>query len=176
MVLNNVSAGRVTDGKDSDSNCTDFKVQPATVLSAASADGATNIKVASVADFAAGQTVMLDTGTNRETATIVLVGTAGATTVGTAVAAGDTVIPVASPAGFSVGQTIAIERESATIAAVGGGPGGARITLARPLTSAHAAGAALSGTGITLAGALAHAHPGGAQLLVSLPTPGAPNR
>ena len=42
---------------DTDSNCTDFLLQPATTLSAASAAGATNIKVASVADFGAGQTI-----------------------------------------------------------------------------------------------------------------------
>jgi len=175
-VVNNTSAGRLPDGNDSDSNCTDFRVQPATTLSAAVAAGATNIKVANVADFVAGQTVMLDMDANQESAVIATVGTAGGTTVATATAAGDTVIPVASPAGFSVGQAIIIERESATVAAVGGGPGGARITVTRPLTAAHAAGASVSGTGITLAGALAHAHASGAQLLTNLPTPGAPNR
>src|ERR1019366_8307764 len=56
------SAGRFPDGLDTDSNCTDFLLQPATTLSAASAAGATNIKVASVADFGAGQTIMIDTG------------------------------------------------------------------------------------------------------------------
>ena len=45
----NRSAGRFPDGADTDSNCTDFLMQPATTLSAASAAGATNIKVASVA-------------------------------------------------------------------------------------------------------------------------------
>ncbi len=86
---------------DTDSNCTDFLVQPATTLSAASAAGATNIKVASVADFAAGQTIMIDTGANLETAVIATVGTAGATTVGAATNVGATVIPVASAIGFT---------------------------------------------------------------------------
>src|SRR5438034_5260735 len=90
-VASNRSAGRFPDGLDTDSNCTDFMVQPATTLSAASAGGATNIKVASVADFAAGQTIMIDTGASLETAVIATVGTAGATTVGAATSAGATV-------------------------------------------------------------------------------------
>ena len=94
------SAGRFPDGADTDSNCTDFLLQPATTLSAASAAGATNIKVASVADFAAGQTIMIDTGANLETAVIATVGTAGATTVGAATNVGATVIPVASAVGL----------------------------------------------------------------------------
>ena len=72
-----------------------FPDEPATTLSAASAAGVTNIKVASVAGFAAGQTIRIDTGANLETAVIATVGTAGATTVGTATDAGATVIPVA---------------------------------------------------------------------------------
>ena len=47
----NRSAGRFPDGADTDSNCTDFLTQAATTLSAASAAGATNIKVASVEGF-----------------------------------------------------------------------------------------------------------------------------
>ena len=105
----NRSAGRFPDGADTDSNCRDFQLQTATTLAAASAAGANNIKVASVADFAAGQTIIIDTGANRETAVIATVGTAGATTVGTATEAGATVIPVASAAGFSAGQTITID-------------------------------------------------------------------
>ena len=177
----NRSAGRFPDGVDTDSNCTDFLLQPATTLSAASAAGATNIKVASVADFAAGQTIMIDTGANLETAVIATVGTAGATTVGAATNAGATVIPVASAAGFSAGQTITIDsganHETAVVAsATAGGRGGATITVAAPLTLAHAAGAQISGTGITLTAALTRAHAGGAQVASNLPTPGAPNQ
>ena len=123
----NRSAGRFPDGADTDSNCTDFLTQPATTLSAASAAGATNIKVASVAGFDAGQTIMIDAGANLETAVIATVGTAGATTVGAATGAGATVIPVASAAGFSAGQTITIDSganyETAVVASADGGRG-----------------------------------------------------
>ena len=177
----NRSAGRFPDGLDTDSNCTDFLLQPATTLSAASAAGATNIKVASVADFAAGQTIMIDTGASLETAVIATVGTAGATTAGAATNVGATVIPVASGAGFSAGQTITIDsganHETAVVASTtGGGRGGARITVAAPLTFAHAAGAQVSGTGITLTGALTRAHASEAQVASDVPTPGAPNK
>jgi hypothetical protein len=178
----NRSAGRFPDGVDTDSNCTDFLLQAATTLSAASAAGATNIKVASVADFAAGQTIMIDTGASLETASIATVGSAGASTVGAATNVGATVIPVANGAGFSAGQTITIDsaanRETAIVAATtGGGRGGAAtITVAAPLTLAHAAGAQVSGSGITLAAALTQAHASGAQVGSNLPTPGAPNQ
>jgi hypothetical protein len=183
------SAGRFPDGLDTDSNCNDFLLQPATTLSAASAAGATNIKVASVADFAAGQTIMIDTGANLQTAVIATVGTAGATTAGAATNAGATVIPVAGGAGFTAGQTITIDsganQETAVVAATtgggrggrGGGPGaGATITVAAPLKSAHAAGAQVSGTGITLTAALTQAHASGAPVASDVSTPGAPNK
>jgi hypothetical protein len=181
----NRSAGRFPDGLDTDSNCTDFLLQPATTLSADSAAGATNIKVASVADFAAGQTIMIDTGASLESAAIATVGTAGATTVGAATNVGATVIPVASGAGFSAGQTITIDgganHEMAVVASTtgggrGGSGGGATITVAAPLTFAHAAGAQVSGSGITLTAALTQAHASGAQVAGGAPTPGAPNQ
>jgi hypothetical protein len=182
------SAGRFPDGLDTDSNCNDFLLQPASTLSAASAAGANNIKVASVADFGAGQTIMIDTGASLETAVIATVGTAGATTVGAATNVGATVIAVASGAGFSAGQTITIDsganQETAVVAATtggrGGGPGrggaGATITVTAPLKSAHAAGTQVSGSGITLTTALTKAHASGAQVASSVPTPGAPNQ
>jgi hypothetical protein len=182
------SAGRVPDGHDTDSNCADFQLQPATNLSAASAAGATNIKVASVADFAAGQTLTIDTGANLETAVIATVGTAGATTAGTATGAGATVIPLASGAGFTAGQTVTIDsgpnQETAVVASAtfggrgGGGRGGAgaTVTVSAPLKMPHAAGAQVSGTGITLATALTKAHASGTQVATALPTPGAPNQ
>ena len=184
----NRSAGRFPDGADTDSNCRDFLLQAATTLSADSAADANNIKVASVADFGDGRTIIIDAGENRETAVIATVGTAGATSVGAATDMGATVIPVASAAGFNPGQTITIDsgenRETAVVASVtgpgrGGGrgvPGGAAITVAAPLTIAHAVGAQVSGTGITLAGALTKAHAGGAQVVGGSPTPGAPNQ
>ncbi|HEY7423790.1 MAG TPA: arabinofuranosidase catalytic domain-containing protein [Gemmataceae bacterium] len=176
----NRSAGRFPDGVDTDSNCADFLLQPATILPTASAAGATNIKVASVADFVAGQTILIDTGADMETAVIATVGTAGGATVGSATNVGATVIPVTSGAGFSAGQTITIDNganhETAVVASTAGGRGGARITVAAPLTFAHAAGAQISGSGITLTAALTKAHAGGAQVAASLPTPGAPNQ
>jgi hypothetical protein len=187
------SAGRFPDGANTGSNCRDFQVQTAMILAADSAAGANNIKVASVADFAAGQTINIDTGANRETAVIASVGTAGGTTVGTATDVGATAIPVANAIGFNAGQTITIDSgtnlETAVVASVTGGgrgrggfgggrggPGGASITVAAPLTIAHAVGAQVSGTGITLAGALTKAHASGAQVGSSGPTPGAPNQ
>jgi len=174
------SAGRFPDGADTDSNCTDFLLQPATTLAAASAAGATNIKVASVADFAAGQTVTIDSGSSLDTAVIAAVGTAGATTIGAATTAGATVIPVASAIGFIAGQSIAIDtgasQEAAVVASVTGGRGGATIALAAPLTQAHTAGTQVSGSGITLAAPLTQAHAGGAPVASGTPTPGTQNR
>src|SRR5689334_20574578 len=43
-----------------------FRTQPATMLSA----GATNIKIASVAELRAGLTILIDTGANQEKAVI----------------------------------------------------------------------------------------------------------
>jgi hypothetical protein len=182
----NRSVGRFPDGLDTDSNCTDFLLQPATILSATSAAGANNIKVASVADFAAGQTITIDAGANLETAVIAAVGTAGATTAGAATDVGATIIPVASGAGFTAGQTITIDsganQETAVVAATTGGRGGrgggpgATITVAAELKSAHAAGALVSGSGITLTAALIRAHGIGSQVASDVPTPGAPNK
>jgi len=174
------SAGRFPDGADTDSNCTDFLVQPATTLPAGSAAGAINIKVASVADFSGGQAITIDTGTNLETAVIATVGTAGATTAGAAVNAGATAIPVAGAIGFSAGQRITIDsgpnEETAVVASTAGGRGGATIAVTAPLTFAHAAGTSIAGTGITLARPLTRAHAAGAQVASDLPTPGAPNK
>jgi hypothetical protein len=174
----NTSAGRFPDGVDTDSNCKDFLWQAASTLSMPSAAGATNIKVASVAGFEAGQTVMIDTAANLETAVIATVGTAGATGVRAATAAGASVIPVSSAAGFSPGQTITIgsgaDYETTVVVSTTRFPAAA-ITVAAPLTVAHAAGAQVSGTGITLNAALTRAHAIGAQVKDDVPTPGAPN-
>jgi hypothetical protein len=179
----NKSAGRFPDGADTDSNCDDFLVQSATILAAASTAGANNIKVASVAGFSAGQTIMVDVGGDRETAVIATVGTAGATTVSTAANAGTTVVAVASRSGFTAGQSIVIDigasQETAVVVSIAGGGRsgpGTTVTLAAPLTVAHAAGAQVSGTGITLTGRLSRAHASGAQIADNVPTPGAPNR
>ena len=172
------SAGRYPDGGDTDSNCTDFLTQAAATLAAASDTGATNIKVATVQGFDAGQKITIDTGASVETAVIAKVGTAGATTVGTSTDAGVTVIPVASVIGFREGQTITMDSgtnaETAVVASIRRF-GATSITVATPLTHAHAAGAHLSGTGIDLAAALTRAHAVGAQIYDNVPTPGAPN-
>jgi hypothetical protein len=182
------SAGRYPDGADTDSNCADFQLQPATTMAAAASAGATNIKVASVADFAAGQRLQIGAGDSLETVTIATVGTAGATTASAAVGAGATVIPVATPFGFTPNQSITIDtganQETAVVASFGrGGRGGfgrggvgPSLTLAAPLTRAHAAGAPISGTGITLTAPLARAHESGSQVATDLPTPGAANQ
>jgi non-reducing end alpha-L-arabinofuranosidase len=179
-VTTNRSAGRFPDGLDNDSNCTDFLVQPATTLPAGSVAGAANVKVASVADFAPGQTITIDTGASLETAVIAAVGTAGATTVRVDTKMGETVIPVVSGIGFRVGQTISIgsgaNQETAVVASTAGfGRGGARINVTAPLALTHAAGAQVSGTGITLTAALTKTHASGAQLNSTVPTPGGPN-
>jgi len=186
----NRSAGRFPDGADTGSNYRDFLLQTTTTLSADSSAGANNIKVASV-DFGVGQTIFIDSGTNRESAVIATVGTPGASTVRTETATGATVVPVASGAGFGAGQTITIDSgtnlETAVVASIsGGGRGGfggsrggsgnASITVATPLTIAHAVGAQVSGTGIILTAALARVHESGAQIAGNVPTPGAPNR
>ncbi|MGB8260281.1 MAG: lamin tail domain-containing protein, partial [Terracidiphilus sp.] len=174
----NASAGRYPDGADTGSNCTDFLSQAATTLRAATPAGATNIKVASVDGFEAGQTILIDTGANLETAVVATVGTAGGTTMGAASNAGATVIHVASVVGFSSGQTITIDSgagaETAVVASTTWWD--STINVAAPLSHAHAAGAQVSGTGVTLAAALTRAHASGAQVTDNLPTPGAPNR
>ena len=124
-----VSRGRFPDGADADANCTDFLLQVATSLSAAAPAGASNIKVASVADFAAGQSVMVDAGAQFETAVIAEVGTAGATTIDAATAPGATVLSVTDTMGFTAGQAITIDggaaRETAVVVSTtrGGRPG-----------------------------------------------------
>jgi non-reducing end alpha-L-arabinofuranosidase len=186
VTLPNRSMGRFPDGFDTDSNCTDFLLQSTTVLPAASAAGATNIKVANVADFAAGQKILIDTGASLETAVIATVGTAGATTIATATSVGATVIPVAGGAGFIAGQAITIDtganRETAVVVAATGGRGGGRggpgatVSISAPLKLAHAGGAAIAGTGITLTTPLTQAHAIGAPVANNIPTPGAPNQ
>jgi non-reducing end alpha-L-arabinofuranosidase len=173
----NTSAGRSPDGVDTGSNCMDFVTEPATLLSAASVPGATNLKVASVAGFDAGQTIRVDSGANLETAVIATVGTPAATTVGTATSAGTTVIPVGSVAGFNAGQAIMVGSDATSERAVVAATDRLRmtVTVAAPLTNAHAAGVAVAGTGITLTAALTRPHAHLAQVAGNAATPGAPN-
>jgi hypothetical protein len=178
----NKSSGRFPDGADTDSNCSDFLTQSTTTLLAPTAAGAENIKVASVAEFSSGQTILIDTGVNVETVLIGTVGTAGATTTTNAVAAGATVISVAATTGFSAGQTLTVDSgansEMVTVVSIsGGGRGGAStITVTAPLRLVHPAGAPISGSGIALTTTLKRPHESGVQIVSDVPTPGAPNK
>ncbi len=184
----NKSIGRFPDGADTGSLCRDFLTQTVTTMPAASASGDANIKVASVADFRAGQTIIVDSGANQESAIIATLGTPGATTANAATAAGATVIPLSGPAGFSAGQAITIDsganaETAAVVSATGGGRGGrggpapgATVTLGAPLKFAHATGIQITGTGITLAAPLTKPHGAGTPVASALPTPGAPNQ
>ena len=98
-----------------------------TTLAAPAMTGVATIQVASVANFAAGQTVSIDTGAARETGTIAAVGTAGPAGTGltltapltaahatraavaTVTPAGATAIPVASTSGITAGDTLYID-------------------------------------------------------------------
>jgi hypothetical protein len=172
------SAGRYPDGEDTDSNCRDFVVQPGTTLAAASEAGATNLKVASVADFAPGQAIQIDTGTSLESATIAAVGAAGATTTTAATSSAATVIPVTTAFGFVAGQIVTVDtganQERAIIASITGGRSPA-LTVATPLARAHADGVQVSGSGLTLGKPLSQAHASGTPIVSGAPTPGAPN-
>jgi hypothetical protein len=184
----NLSAGRFPDGRDTDSNCSDFLAQSSASLSIASVVGANNIKVASVAGFEVGQKIVIDAGENLESVVIASVGTAGGATVSAAVDVGVTTIPVTSIAGFENGQTIAIDsgasHETVVIASItrgrrafGNNPGrDATITVTAPLKFAHAQGVQVSGSGITLTTPLTRVHDSGAQIANGVPTPGASNK
>jgi non-reducing end alpha-L-arabinofuranosidase len=175
----NTSTGRFPDGADTDSNCTDFSTQAAASLSATSAVGATNIKVASTEGFRPGETVHIDSGANTETAVIAAVGTACATTVRTSTDAGATLLPAESVTGFVKGQTITIDEGANSETAVVSSSrarGAATITVVAPLARGHAAGAQISGSGISLTTPLTRTHTKGAQVSDNIPTPGAPNQ
>jgi hypothetical protein len=178
-VATNTSAGRFPDGADTDSNCTDFLTQAVATLPATSPAGATNIKVSSIEGFRPGQTILIDSGANLETAVISTVGAAGGTTLTTPTQVGATVLPTANVTGFSKGQTISIgdgaNSETAVVFSTRA-RGGATITLAAPLARAHAAGEQISGSGISLTTPLTRTHSSGAQVSDNVPTPGAPNQ
>ncbi|HEX3987147.1 MAG TPA: arabinofuranosidase catalytic domain-containing protein [Acidobacteriaceae bacterium] len=173
----NTSAGRFPDGADTDSNCADFITSPATTLSALAPPGSTNIKVASVDRFGAGQSIRIGEGATLETAVIAKVGTAGATTIVASTVASATVLHVGSTMGFKDGQSLAVgsgpDSEKAVISFIT--PWDSTITLAAPLGHAHPEGAEISGTGITLARPLTRQHASKEQVTGNLSTPGAPN-
>ena len=186
----NKSAGRYPDGKDSDSNCSDFLLQNTVTLAAASNTGSKNIKVSSVSDLIVGQKVIIGSGNNSETATIATIGTAGGTTVGTATKSGTTAILVANVQGFNSGQTITIDKgskeEKAVIASIararrrfGRGNNNAQtdtINVTMPLKLAHASDVQVSGSGINFTMPLKMAHDNSTQVASNVPTPGEPNQ
>jgi non-reducing end alpha-L-arabinofuranosidase len=178
-VATNTSAGRFPDGADTDSNCTDFLTQAVATLSATSPPGATNIKVTSMEGFRPGQTILIDSDANLETAVISTAGTAGATTLSTSVGVGATVLHTANVTGFGKGQTISIDdganSETAVVSSIRARDG-ATITLTAPLARPHASGGQISGSGISLTTPLTLAHTSGAQVSDNVPTPGAPNQ
>jgi non-reducing end alpha-L-arabinofuranosidase len=183
-----LSAGRFPDGLDTDSNCSDFRVQSSAALAAASAAGADNLKVSAVEGFAAGQTVVIGRGDSRETAVVAEVGTAGGTTAIAAADAGATALTVAGIEGFAAGQAVTVgagdSRETAVVASFTRGRRAfgdmkavdATVTFGAPLAFAHAAGDPVSGSGVTLSGPLARTHEAGTPVANGAPTPGGPNR
>jgi hypothetical protein len=178
-IATNTSAGRFPDGADTGSNCADFLSQTAAALSTASPAGVSNIKVTNVEGFSTGQTILIDSGTSLETATIATVGTAGATTLRTATEAEATILPVTSAAAFGRNQTITIDSgQNAETAVVlfARNNGAAALVLAAPLAHAHAPGAQISGSGISITNPLTRAHAVGAPVSNGVPTPGAPNQ
>ncbi|AXB80147.1 hypothetical protein TQ38_026450 (plasmid) [Novosphingobium sp. P6W] len=183
----NSSAGRLPDGRDTDSNCNDFLTQAATVLPNGANAGSNVINVETVKDFAPGQSIMIGADAGAETVTIASVGTAGIIKSSAAVAAGETVIPIGGPKvgsgfrhGFVAGQAVTIgegaSRQATTVLAVQGGPNGLRMTIGDPFRSAQPAGTLVAGTGITLSRALTKDHAVNSQVSSDQPTPGAPNR
>ncbi len=175
----NRSAGRFPDGADTDSNCTDFLVQPATTLPTGAIAGDTTVKVMSVSGFHSGQPILVGTGAAVEPVTIKTVGTAGATTSTEGTRAGETEIPVMSVFGFEPGDAITIgsgsETESVNVASRRGFDR-SMLIIAAPLQQAHSAGSQVSGTGLALTSGLSRAHAPGSPVEVNLPTPGAPNQ
>jgi len=173
------SAGRFPDGADTDSNCMDFVVAPATVLPFGSKAGSTILQVADVTGFRAGETVLIDAGAEAERAAVSNVGTGGGTTTSKDVAAGEKTIPVVSPFGFRNGQTITVgsgaDAETMTVAAIRRFEGPS-IVLEAPLKQAHGPGSQVSGTGLTLGSPLTRVHAARSTVRVNSPTPGSANQ
>ncbi len=156
-----------------------------TTLTLPAAAGDTNLKVAGVNNFIAGDTLRI----GADTATITAVGTqARSTTLFAAAAAGATNVKVATTTGLAAGDALRVDGETVTIATVG--TQGRNTTLSAATTAGAtnikvasvtgmAAGdpivvdgesgtiqtvgtAGAAGTGVTLTAALANAHASGA--------------
>jgi non-reducing end alpha-L-arabinofuranosidase len=188
-ILPNKSAGRYPDGTDNESNCRDFLIQKTTSLALPSKIGSVNIKVTSLENFSIGQKIIIDAGSNSETAIIATIGTPGGTTIGTQIKVGTTDIPVVGVDGLSVGQTIFLDDtknlETAVITNIVrsrrrfGTPNTQvidTIKVAKPLINTHNIGVQISGSGITLSKPLTKVHDKNTPIVSNLPTPGQPNQ
>jgi hypothetical protein len=129
--------------------------------SVAAPSGATNVEVASTANFLKGDTITIGTGAAAESRTITAVGGAGSgTTLSAAASAGDLRVTVASAAGLQAGQYVTIgsggRQDTDRIATVSG----STLTLYRPLGNAHASGdpLALKSAGVTFTPPLTGSH------------------
>lgn len=125
--------------------------------------GSTNIRVASLANFAAGQVINVGSGTAQEQASVVEVGNGGATLLSTAAAAGDSNIKVESIAGLVAGNKIWIgmgaTQESAVIDSVGTeGESGTGVNLTAALANNHASAEPVTGNILVLAAPLSNSH------------------
>ena len=173
-----VSAGRRQDGRDTDSNCDDFAVEPVTTLVLPARAGAASLKVADVRAFQSGQTIRIGEGADQETVTVAAVGTAGGTTLSAAVQAGQTDVPLQNAMGFVEGQQAILgngaDAESVVVKAVSRRPN-PHLTLSAPTRASHAAGTEAAGTGLILALPLKAAHEQASGVGGHAATPGAPN-
>ncbi len=158
-----------------------------TILGSITPAGVTNIKVASVSGFSAGQQITIDIGASRESATISSVGTAGAGGTGidlttsttnahngavlvdaVVAPAGATNVKVASVTGFAVGDTMLVDtgaaQETVTVTVVGTATAtGTGITFTPALAQLHNGGTTVVdlGTGITVSTPFTLAHAAG---------------
>ena len=186
LVMPNLSSGRYPDGADADDNINDFKLQVNVSLAAASAPGATNVKVASVNGLKPGSKLYI----GNEVATVKEVGTTGATVLAERALSGAKALQVQAVQNFRAGQVIKVGNEEVTIESVVQGrrpqgmaftPGApmqvppSTINLVSPIRGSFGAGTQVAGTGVTLAAPLKAAHPVGTPMTDNVPTPGAPN-
>ncbi len=135
-----------------------------TTLAAAAAAGATNVEVASNANFLKGDTITIDRGlASQESRTIASVGAAGTgTTLALAGSVGDLGIRVASTTGIAAGNQLIInpggaDQETVTVAqtSTAASPAPNLLINQAALANAHASGepVVIAGIGITLTAA-----------------------
>ncbi len=137
--------------------------------------GATNVEVASNANFLKGDTVRVGHGSSAESQTIRSVGSSGsATTLFAPASIGALRISVADATGLLAGQYVTIGSEQDRIATVSG----TTLTVYTPLTGSHASGdpVALKSIGVSFTPALSHSHNVGESAIdagtgISLKTP-----